>query len=372
MSDLYGLTFGDDAGPVWWLAADERARRLFGHVKAQPVDDISAVGESGVALFLNRAYLIEHALVQFLSNGPERVIVDNYGTPIAARLDREGASAFAANPASIPGGVKRLALDDLGPIYQAHLRKSDVTMAHRISGSPLRQIEWSLYKGAYKGVTDLFTKYAWPIPAFWLTRFAARFGLTPNFVTSISLALVLYAMYLFWTGEYGFGLLAAWGMCVLDTVDGKLARVTLNFSKWGEAYDHGIDLIHPPFWYWAWAVGLAGLAPELQSLDINLHLGIIIGGYVLGRAAEGLFMLVADGLEMWVWRPVDSAFRLIVARRNPNLALLTVGWAIGRPDLGLLWVSLWTIISLLYQTVRIVGAGWFRFSGRTIHSWIKS
>src|SRR3546814_2416912 len=46
----------------------------------------------------------------------------------------------------------------------------------------------------------------------------------------------------FWTG-----LAAAWIMTFLDTVDGKLARVTLASSRWGNAYDHGIDLIHPPF-----------------------------------------------------------------------------------------------------------------------------
>ena len=43
---------------------------------------------------------------------------------------------------------------------------------------------------------------------------------------------------------------------VLDTVDGKLARCTITSSKIGEAIDHGIDLVHPPFWWWAWGVGL--------------------------------------------------------------------------------------------------------------------
>ena len=40
---------------------------------------------------------------------------------------------------------------------------------------------------------------------------------------------------------------------VLDTVDGKLARCTITSSGWGNVFDHGVDLIHPPFWWWAWA-----------------------------------------------------------------------------------------------------------------------
>ena len=44
-------------------------------------------------------------------------------------------------------------------------------------------------------------------------------------------------------------------MTFLDTVDGKLARTTLTSSKWGDIFDHGIDLVHPPFWYVAWGAG---------------------------------------------------------------------------------------------------------------------
>ena len=61
-------------------------------------------------------------------------------------------------------------------------------------------------------------------------------------------------------GHFGLGPGAAWLMTFLDTVDGKLARTTLTSSKWGDILDHGIDLIHPPFWYVAWAWALASRA----------------------------------------------------------------------------------------------------------------
>src|SRR5690606_3143904 len=115
---------------------------------------------------------------------------------------------------------------------------------------------------------------------------------------------------LFWTGHFGWGLVAAWGMTFLDTVDGKLARVTLTSSKIGNVFDHGIDLIHPPFWWWAWLVGVqAGLHPVANP---TLVLAVIVVGYVVQRIFEGVFLALFK-VEMHAWRPFDSFFRLITA-----------------------------------------------------------
>jgi phosphatidylglycerophosphate synthase len=40
-------------------------------------------------------------------------------------------------------------------------------------------------------------------------------------------------------------------MSVLDSVDGKLARLTFESTPQGDVLDHGMDIVHPPFWYWA-------------------------------------------------------------------------------------------------------------------------
>ena len=41
-------------------------------------------------------------------------------------------------------------------------------------------VERAAYDAAYKGVTDALTLYLWRRPAFYLTRWAAQAGLTPN------------------------------------------------------------------------------------------------------------------------------------------------------------------------------------------------
>src|SRR3546814_10469962 len=94
-----------------------------------------------------------------------------------------------------------------------------------------------MFMGTYKGATDLVTKWVWPWPAFHATKLCARLGITPNQVTFASLLLVIAAFYWFWHGNWWPGLLAAWGMTFLDTVDGKLARITLKSSKLGNVFD---------------------------------------------------------------------------------------------------------------------------------------
>src|SRR5205814_4321962 len=93
-------------------------------------------------------------------------------------------------------------------------------------------------------------------------------------------------------------------------------------SKWGEVFDHGIDLIHPPFWYWAWLHGLAAYGRPIEPLYATMVLWAIIAGYVAQRLIEGLFIKRFGGMHIHVWRPIDSQFRLITARRNPNMVIL--------------------------------------------------
>jgi phosphatidylglycerophosphate synthase len=159
------------------------------------------------------------------------------------------------------------------------------------------------------------------------------------------------------------------GFMVLDTVDGKLARCTITSSKWGNVFDHGIDLVHPPFWWIAWAAGLEAFGRPLPQDQVALVLGVILGGYVVQRLIEGAFMRLY-GMHIHVWRKFDSKFRLITARRNPNMVILFAATLFARPDLGLVAVAWWTAISLLVHLVQLVQAIVARAGGREIRSWL--
>jgi phosphatidylglycerophosphate synthase len=181
---------------------------------------------------------------------------------------------------------------------------------------------------------------------------------------------VILAGILFSYGYFVSGLALGWVMTFLDTVDGKLARVTVTSSKWGNIFDHGIDLIHPPLWYLAWGVGLMSFSPLLFSMSLEMTCWVIVMGYILGRIVEGIFQWWLGGFVIFCWKPFDSYFRLITARRNPNMIFLTGSILIGRPDLGLEAVAIWTVLSTVILLGRLAMALLEKNMKGSLTSWL--
>jgi phosphatidylglycerophosphate synthase len=211
----------------------------------------------------------------------------------------------------------------------------------------------------------------WPEWALVLTRIAARYGITPNMVTTLGAAFCVAATVSFAFGHYWLGVLLGLAFMVLDTVDGKLARCTITSSKWGNVFDHGMDLVHPPFWWWFWATGLAYWGLAYDDRTFWWVQGVIQGGYVVQRLIEGVFMRQNGMMHIHVWRRFDSRFRLITARRNPNMVILVASLLFARPDLGLIAVAAWTAISCAVHAVRLVQAWAVRARGGSITSWLS-
>jgi phosphatidylglycerophosphate synthase len=274
-----------------------------------------------------------------------------------AAEDEQSPTPEADAPAA---GIRLAAPGDLAPAYSTQLRKLDPPYIYPARAESIREVEDRIFQSSYKGVTDLITKWLWPRPAAAVVRVLARAGTRPNTVTALSWLLAVAAGVLFWQGWFAAGLACGWLMTFLDTVDGKLARVTLTSSPFGHVFDHALDLIHPPLWYLAWGLGVSG--------SIDAATIVIVAGYLLGRGLEGGFILAFD-IETHCWRPIDSLFRTITARRNPNLLLLSVGTLGGRPDLGLVMVAIWTVVSTGFHIERILQALFERSRGIRIECW---
>lgn len=360
-----GAVVGDSPVRIWALTSAERLRRQFARFGA-----VENEAPAPRVALLRADWVYDDAIVGGLVGSPGDVaLIEPGGTcvgvsvPAARRFEAAGALASGEVPSLVP----TVPATEIGSSYNDRLRKREAPYLMRLTADALPAIEKRVFGGAYKGVTDIVTLYAWPAPARIVTRWCAHLGITPNQVTSASLVLVLLTMWLFWTGHFGWGLAAAWPMTFLDTVDGKLARVTVNSSKFGNAFDHGIDLIHPPFWWWAWVVGLpvAGF-----HADVSWALTAILVVYLLQRLEEGLFIALFK-MEMHVWTWFDSKFRLITARRNPNLLILTASVLLGRPDLGILAVAWWVLFCFVLHAVRILQAGIARRRG-PLQSWLQA
>jgi phosphatidylglycerophosphate synthase len=267
-------------------------------------------------------------------------------------------------------GLELLPYEDGPTIEDKALRKRGTPFLMRLRPDTRAAVERASYFGAYKGVTDLLTKFLWPEWALWLTRLCARVGITPNMVTTVGAIFCIAATFAFANGQYWLGTGSALIFMVLDTVDGKLARCTLTSSAFGNVFDHGIDLVHPPFWWWFWGTGLAHRGLALSDKVFAWVMVAIVGGYVLQRLIEGVFMRQNGKMHIHVWRRFDSRFRLVTARRNPNMVILFVSLLFGRPDIGLIAVAGWTVLSCVVHFVRLLQARVHVARGGRITSWL--
>lgn len=362
---------GSNSTRLWGMDVAERTRRIATAAGLSPRQ-----GGDAPALLVNAAFAFDPPWLRHIAAHPGLVLTLG-GVPVLAHAiaaqDSQAVADAMAQQCRLDshGALQILAFEDGPTIENKALRKRETPFVTPLRPDTVRTIERASYFGAYKGVTDILTKYLWPEWALVLTRICARIGLTPNMVTTIGAVLCVLATWCFAEGRYWLGMALGLGFMVLDTVDGKLARCTITSSAWGNVFDHGMDLVHPPFWWWFWATGLVhwGLAYDTETFWWVQ--GVIQLGYWVQRAIEGVFMRQNGQMHIHVWRRFDSKFRLITARRNPNMVILFIATALGRPDVGLILVAWWTAISCLVHGIRLVQAWIVRSRGEPITSWLS-
>lgn len=375
---LYAHIINDSPVKLWGLTSRQRKLRVLKAAGVTDVvEDITALPDDSSVLLLRGDYLFDDRVINYLTKkpgiflkipqAPTDVIVAAH---VAAGQALETCNLIEGNGAGDPTpGMTTETLQTLSLSFQQRLLKFEPPFVLPITPEKERVLERRLFDWSYKGVTDLVTKWAWPHPARWVVGQCVRLGLRPNHVTILGLLLVILAGVLFAQGRYGWGLVAGWLMTFLDTVDGKLARVTVTSSKFGHYFDHIIDLVHPPIWYILWGLGLSASRFDFIGLSLQTTFWFIVVGYVAGRVAEGVFLAWLGKFGIFCWRPIDSYFRLITARRNPCLILLTAGTLTGHPDWGLVAVAVWTVATSAFLLGRLSMALIQRQRGGALSSW---
>ena len=373
---------------VWGLTARERLLRSLARAGVTSVERIEGCSDSRApspaqpgerCLVLRDDLFYDERLLDGLVRSENVVLLHPLATssgrepaetPVAAACDpsrlAEVVGVLAEGRSELPSGLKRVGILDLAPAYHSALRKIAPPFVYpaRSPARDLADIENQLFAASYKGITDLVTKWVFPRPARAVVRVLARLHVHPNTVTAVSYVLAAIVTWQFARGSFATGLALAWLMTFLDTVDGKLARCTLTSTRFGNVFDHGLDLVHPPIWWAAWCAGLPGGIPAHE-----LTFGIVVGGYVIGRLLEGAFTWVF-GIQFFVWRPFDAFFRQIIARRNPNLILLSLGVIAGRPDWGFAAVAVWTLVGIAVAATRNIQAHAEARRGYEVRSWL--
>ncbi len=373
-SAVSARVIGDGEVSLWGLTPFERIRRQLGMAEVGDIGKLGSDPTQGATTLLLRADWVyeQRTIADLLARTP--VILKSAETPVAAHVPTELVSDttdyLAGVRASAPDGVDQTTVEALSPAYNRKLLKAQPPDLLPLLARNRAGLERYLFDGSYKGVTDIVTKWAWPAPARATVRACTRLGISPNAVTVSSVVLVVAATWLFWQGQYAAGLVLGWLMTFFDTVDGKLARVTVTSSNFGHILDKGTDLIHPPIWYIAWGYGLHTWGGPAGG-ELWGTYNVILGGYVAGRLLEGAFELLG-GFVIYTWRPLDAWVRLVIARRNPNLLILTAALAFGRPETGLYLVAVWTAVSTVFLAIRVLQALFERLSRGPLESWLES
>lgn len=364
---------GESSKRIWGMPIAKWQRRAMkkagGLVVSYPQDSDVYIGVTWVLSAALGKALVDAHKTALIIDGKIAGVTDVSRAKAEQLIGADEAVAFTH-------GLVIKAPDDLAESYNKALRKTDPPYGIDISTAPIEPVMRRQFDSSYKGITDFVTKYFWPLPAYYATRICARLKLTPNMVTTLSLILCVAAFYYFMKGQWALGFITGWLMTFLDTVDGKLARTTMTYSSWGNAYDHGIDLVHPPFWYWAWFAGLGGvllLNDPLSWIATPLGFALIAIqiGYWVDRIIEGVFIM-QHGFHIHVWKPFNSLLRIYTARRNPNTFIFMIGCILslvidGAAIWGFYAVAIWTWACIFINIGVVIFAA---LTKKTVTSWM--
>ncbi len=340
--------------PIRWMREEgtvrERLRRAVTDAGEEPVLAFSANT-------IVDTRLIEH--LAWWSGGSVAFIgADETGDGATMRLegslpesgDNEDDLLPIAIAAVESGALKRVQGDELEG-YIDKLRRTIPPYVLRVTDDESRRrTERFLFQSNYKGSTDFLTKYVYPPLVRALLTPLTRWRVHPNVVTGVSIFAAFAAIPFFAAGQWVPALALAYLMSVLDSVDGKLARLTFSSSQQGDVLDHGLDIVHPPLWYWAWAWGLSGGDPFAPVFQASLWMAAF---YILDRVMEMLFRS-CTGQSIHGYRPLDARMRTVISRRNVNLAIFTVALLAGVGTPAFYGIVVWQGLSLLFHLARVI------------------
>ena len=204
-----------------------------------------------------------------------------------------------------------------------------------------------LLASTQKGSLDLPAMLHAPVEKI-LAWILADTRITPNGVTLLTTALAWLATGLFLQGFVRWGLLMALVVGVLDGVDGKLARLRIEFSRFGEL-EHWLDFLYE----WSW---WAALAHFFSISELLPRAWTYFGLLALFELLDGLAKLISI---RWFGRLIDemSSFersvRVFGGRRNIYVWLMVVGALIGRPEATFKLLPVWQGVTAFLHWIRL-------------------
>ncbi|HEX2802389.1 MAG TPA: CDP-alcohol phosphatidyltransferase family protein, partial [Sphingomicrobium sp.] len=201
------IPVGTNPVRIFGLKADERACRLAANAGFE-VERSVPPGRASVLANLDYAW--DPAWLKLVRDRPGSILQLD-GVPVLAHLpvghSRESVEQAIAGEGGSLHGLEPIDAATAEVTYD-ELRKRERPFVLPLRPDTADEVERAAYDASYKGVTDALTLYLWRKPAFYLTRWAAEAGVTPNAITGVGAVLCLLAFFYFWFGNYWLGILA--------------------------------------------------------------------------------------------------------------------------------------------------------------------
>ena len=307
----------------------------------------------------------DRVLTHLVESGPNHAVrgIQAEAVYLGEEAVRANANPFlseasAAGPPAEPGlpdwaSVRTVSLDDLDE-YVPALRLTMPPFMVRISDpAQLPEADRLMYRRTFKGVIDAVALYGYYHLVRWVTRQLSRTMLTPDLFTVLSMLAIWGAIPCFATGHLVSGVALAWAGVLLDSVDGKLARLTLHLSDTMGSIEHLTAMPGLGLWFVALGWHLTGGA-LLTPSPAAFTCWAMVACFLLDKLVSGSFRSIT-GRELFDYRPIDAVFHLVAARRNIHLLILTLGVVVNAVDAAFAALTGWMAATLLFHLVRF---GW--------------
>jgi phosphatidylglycerophosphate synthase len=235
------------------------------------------------------------------------------------------------------------------PSYDAELRAEAAPYCEKMSSESDLQRGWRLLIDRMsKRPADVVEKYIDPPVENWLVRTLCDTAVTPNHVNLLAVAFALAGASLFSQGWFLIGALFAWVTIVLDSVDGKQARLKLMPSPIGKL-EQVTDFFYENTWYLALA---ARFAHTYDATAWTIGLSITVCN-LCDNVVTALFAHF-KGQTLDEMSPFERRFRLVGGQRNIYLLMLLAGFLVGAPFLTFHVVLVWAALTMLIHAGQAV------------------
>ena len=316
---------------------------------------------NGGVLVIDGTLVVDRRVLRALIDVPEPCVVapldQTCTSPERVRLGRFDADQLELFDRPLKRGVRRLDPSTL-PTFSEEMRgATPIILRDCSSQGMVGEVEQVLIHATQKQVMDAPARWLDPPIENAIVRRIASSRITPNQVSLVCTLLGFIAAAFLWNGWFVVALPLMFLVGWLDGVDGKLARLRLEYSRLGSA-ESFLDFAYENAWWIALTAYLAHAGHWPSALWFGAAL---VGGNLLDEIAYTIGH-VRLGKALDLLSPADATFRLIAGRRNIYVVMLTVAILAGSPFAGLVVTGCWAVITGLIHTGRLIAAtiteGW--------------